>query len=402
MTTQALTDAPMTFSDSALAAEGLAVSVFFDLAEAEPAWRALETRAVTTPYQRFEWISAYCSAGFDLPQTMAIIVISEGAKPVALMPFGITRRFGVRIAQLIGMQISNSDALVYDPAYAARLTPEVLGDALGALNRAGARADLVSFHCLVPEWQGHANPLLAFPHVPAPNNLYLGTLDTGEGLFIDEALPHKRRTNIRRSRRRLVEGHGELSVRVAASVAEIERIHAVFLDQRARRFRKMGVENIFAQAPFQTLFRSLAIASLGDEKPIFRYHALYAGDEILATSLGVTTPTHYSQYINSTTEGPAAKYSLMGVMLSFLIDDLRRDGVVSFDMGLGDFDYKTDWTKATTVYDSVIPVSVAGRLAAPLLLAARSLKRTIKQTPALWAFARRILALRTRAMTGKS
>lgn len=381
---------------ASLAAAGFSTSVFKSLEAAQPVWLELESRAVMTPYQRFDWIAAYCASGFEAPDTVAILVIRDGETPVALLPFGISTRFGVRIAQILGMPISNSDGLIYDPAYGERLTASVLRQAFGAL----AGVDIVSLHCLVPQWQGHANPLLALPHAPAPNNLYLGTLESSDSHFIDKALPHKRRTNIRRSERRLTENHGAISLHAAATVEDIEHIHSVFLSQRAKRFRQMGVENIFADAPFQALFRNLAIASLGQPAPAFRYHALYAGEEIVATSLGVATASHYSQYINSTTDGPASKYSLMGVMLSYLVDDLRTAGIVSFDMGLGDFDYKTDWTRATTVYDSVVPVSARGAFAAPMLLQARGFKRVIKQTPALWKLARGVLSLKTKLRSG--
>ncbi|WP_196259401.1 GNAT family N-acetyltransferase [Pelagibacterium limicola] len=396
MAVQAMAEEPFVFSGTVATANGLTVSVYPSLVAVEPLWRDLETRAVLTPYQRFEWIAGYCAAGFDLPDTIAILAVMDGNKPVALAPFGVSRRFGIKLAQIVGMPISNMDAILYDPTYAERLTPELLRDAFGALRRVGA--DIVSFHSFVPLWQGQPNLLMGLPHVPAPNNLYLGELDALDAEFIEEALPHKRRTNIRRSKRRLTEGYGELSVRAAGSADEIEAMHAAFLDQRGKRFRAMGVANIFAAPAFQSHFRNLAIASLGQEYPVFRYHALYAGDEILATSLGVCTPTHYSQYINSTTIGSASKYSLMGVMLSALLDQLRSEGYTSFDMGLGDFDYKTDWTAATTVYDSLLPVSPLGTLTAPVLLGARSAKRAIKQTPTLWTIARSVLAIKTRLL----
>ena len=57
-------------------------------------------------------------------------------------------------------------------------------------------------------------------------------------------------------------------------------------------------------------------------------------------------------------------------------------------MGLGDFDYKTDWTHRRPVFDIVLPVSALGHGAAPLLRGARAAKRKIKQTPSLWKLAR--------------
>lgn len=399
MAINAILDEPTIFTPASELAGDLTISVYRSLASVEPVWRELESRVVMTPYQRFDWIDAYCKAGFDVPQEIAILVLSSNGCAIALLPLGVSRRFGVRQAQIIGMPISNSDGLIYDPNYAQKLTPEALKSAFASLDTAEVKVDFISFHCLVKEWQGHSNPLLAFEHAPAPNNLYLGEFKAADSPFLNNVLPHKRRDNIRRSQRRLADTYGSLTVRVAESVQDIEHMHAAFIAQRGERFRLMGVENVFAHETFQTLFRALAIASLGQPTPAFRYHALCAGEEIIATSLGISTATHYSQYISSTSTGPASKHSLMGVMLSLLLDQLQAEGIRTFDMGLGDFGYKTAWTRATTVYDSVIPVSAVGKLAAPILLAARNAKRIIKQTPALWNIARALLALKTRLRT---
>lgn len=397
MATEALTDDHA--RPVALGAEiagGLTVTVHESLAAAEPAWRALETCAVMTPYQRFDWIAHYLSAGFEPGTSIAIAVVAERGAPIALLPLSIVRRFGLQVGRIIGMPISNIDALIFDPTHVQKLTPAVLRAVFSALGKAGRGVDLMSFHCLFADWQGVPNPLLAFPHNPAPNNFYFNTVGQGEGSFIEHALPHKRRTNIRRSARRLAEGFGELELRRAATPSEIDMVQSVFLDQRAKRFVQMGVENIFGNPEFRAFFRSLALASVDADHPALCFHALYAGDVIVATSVGTFTGSHYSQYINSTADGEAAKYTLMGVTLSLLVEELRGRGVVSFDMGLGDFDYKTDWTRPVEVFDCVIPVSPLGSLAAPVLRGARALKRRIKQTPALWSLARRVMALRTR------
>ena len=58
-------------------------------------------------------------------------------------------------------------------------------------------------------------------------------------------------------------------------------------------------------------------------------------------------------------------------VMRYLFEQLRADGIVSLDMGLGDFDYKLDWTDRTVVYDAVIPLTLKGRLGAAAILAAR-------------------------------
>lgn len=373
----------------------LAFAVHSRLADAEPAWRALEARGVLTPYQRFDWISRYCDAGFDCDSgSTAILVISEDNAPVAILPLRITSWFGARIGRIIGSAISNSDSLIYDPVYRDRLTQDALNRAFAALSAHRERVDLLRFQNLVGD--AGTNPLLAFAHAPAPNNLYVGSLLTPGDLDIETSLSRRRRNNLKRGIRRLTEIFGEVKLRRASTPEEIDAFEAVFFEQRSRRFREMGVKNVFGTPEFRAFYRDVARASLGKNNPALTIHALMAGSEIVATSFGVYSPGHYSQQINSTADGPAAKYSLSGVLLLLLLEELRGQGFRTFDLGLGDFEYKTEWTEANVVYDSIVPVSAFGTDVAPLLRGTRMIKRTIKQTPALWRLARSIQSLLAR------
>lgn len=369
----------------------LSASSYADMSLVEAAWRRLEEQGQASPYQRYDWVRAFSEAGFAPQGEISILLLQHDGEPVALLPFAITRRFGIRIAQLVGMSISNGDAMLFDPAFRDRLGALTLRRAFATL-----QADLVNFHCVSATVGGLDNPLLAFPHTPAPDHLFFNELAGGDTPYIEQSLPHKRRTNIRRSLRRLAEGFGEVRLEVANSVEKIDAMIEAFLDQRGKRFKQMGIENVFATPAFRTFFRRLAIEGLGMKRPSLRIHSLYAGDRIVATSIGTYGRDHYSQYINSTDYGEASRYSLMGVTLSLLIDELRQDGITSIDMGLGDFDYKLDWTRSETVYDVVIANSAMGKIAAPLLRKARGIKRTIKQNPRLWRIARHLRALKTR------
>lgn len=364
------------------------IDIFDSLDAAAPAWRRLEARGVSTPYQRLDWMATYLAA-FAPAGRVQVLLLSHNGAPAALFPFHIVNRFGVRIAQTIGMPISNGDAPVFDPGFSDRLGVEALRAAFRRLP-----ADLVNFHCVAPRIGGRDNPLLGFAHAPAPDHFYFNELAPGDIPYIEQALPHKRRTNIRRSQRRLSEGFGEVRLKAAQSEQEVRDLLAIFLDQRGRRFAAMGVENVFARAEFRAFFERLAIESLSQPRPALRIHALYAGERVIATSLGAYGPSHYSQYINSTDDGEPSRFSLMGVTLSLLVEELRQEGIVGLDMGLGDFDYKLDWTHKTVVYDIVIANSALGLIARPVLTGLRRGKRAIKQTPALWRAARAVQGLK--------
>jgi CelD/BcsL family acetyltransferase involved in cellulose biosynthesis len=367
------------------AAGPLKLTVLDTLAAAEPYWRELEARAVLTPYQRFDWLAPLLAVHAPAGARLAIAVIHAGAAPIALLPLLIRRHAGVAVATLLGADLDGIGWMPVDPAAARLLTPAALQDLFLELRRQAAPLDLIVLHSQPRSWRGQDNPLLGFPHQPGPDHLYKGVLPADPGT--------KRLRNIQRGKRRLEEGFGPVVLRHADTPEEIDRVHAEFLVQRGKRFAEQGIANVFATDWVVAFFHAAARRGLGDAHPALRLHALYAGDQIVATSCGAYGGGHYSQYINSTTDGPAAKSSLMGLLVHQLTVELAADGIASIDMGLGDFDYKTDWTTAETVYDVVVPLTARGRLLAPLLRGWRRLKRAIKQNPRLFGLLRRARAL---------
>ena len=366
----------------------LRYDVFETLAAAEPVWLALEARAVFTPYQRFDWIAALLAARPLGRERLAIVVVKDGDRPVALLPLVIRSRLGVRTARIVGWDIGNGDWMGMDQGFARKLDRPLLDRLLADIARLTG-ADLLALHSQPESWNGLGNPLLALPHQPAPDHFYTGSLGT-------EHLNAKRIRNIERGRRRLEEAIGPVRLERAATPEAIDAVHAEFLRQRGIRFREMGVANIFAEDWWQAFFKSAARMGLGSQRPVMALHALYAGDQIIATSCGSYCGDHYSQYINSTTDGPAAKYSLMGILLYLLVEELKGEGIRTIDMGLGDFEYKLDWTGQQTVHDSVIALSPAGTMAGAVLQGLRTAKRVIKQNPRLWRLATTIRSLLNR------
>lgn len=364
------------------------VRVYQTLEAAEAVWRELETRAVLTPYQRFDWIAAWHRAG-GTSGRIAIVVIEAGGQPVALLPLEIGGRLGLKRATLIGSDMGNSDWLMFDPGFAAMLSAERIAGWLGAAAPQAGGIDLVSLFDQPKEWAGLANPLLAFTHQPGPDHFHFGRIDAG-GSF--DRFDDKRLANLNRRKRKLAEALGPVQLRAATSVEEIDRVQAAFLEQRAARFAQMGIANIFGEPHFVRFMREGAIASLGQARPALIFHALHAGETIVATSCGTFCGTHYSQYINATAGGDVAKFRLIGILMHELFKDCAARGATSIDMGLGDFDYKGDWTEPAVAYDGMIALTAAGRLGGAALLAGRRAKRMIKQHDRLWSLAKKLRA----------
>ncbi|HHY48181.1 MAG TPA: GNAT family N-acetyltransferase, partial [Alphaproteobacteria bacterium] len=369
--------------------EPLGLTVHDSLAAAEGVWRELETRGVFTPYQRFDWIAHWVAAQAETPR-LAILCIEQAGRPVALLPLAIERHLGIRQATIIGSDIGNADWMLLDPAAAPLFTRARIARLLAAGAKRAGGIDLVALFNQPESWRGISNPLLAFPHQEGPNDLHFGSLNE-RGTF--DLLDAKRLGHLLRRKRKLAEAHGEVVLRTAGTIEEIDRFHRVFLEQRGARFAQLGIANVFAEPHFVRFFRAGAVASLGAPRPAILLQALFAGEEIVATACGTFAGDHYSQYINATAGGEVAKYRLIGILMHEIFADVARRGGTSIDMGLGAFEYKDDWTVRVPVYDSIIPLTPAGRLAGSAILKAREVKRAIKRHDRLWALAKRVRAL---------
>src|SRR5690606_20096564 len=192
---------------------------------------------------------------------------------------------------LIGSEVGNADWLILRRQMAPRLTPAVLTLLFAEIGQRAGGLDAVLLGNQPSSWLGVANPLLGFVHQPGPDHLYVAPL-TAAGETGRLNAEHLR--NIRRGRRRLAEAMGPVEVRRAESVEEIATVHKAFLAQRGARFARMGVPNVFAEAWFIDFFRRAAATSLGSDRPALRFHALWAGGKILATSCGTCAGQHYS------------------------------------------------------------------------------------------------------------
>ena len=324
-----------------------------------------------------------------------VAALFQDSEALAVLPLSIDRFHGLTRARLIGSDVSNSDWLAMSRRGMQTLAPEDITGLFAQLRCKTGHIDFLQFGNQPANWQGVANPLLGFRHQQSPDHLYRSNIATDPAARINA----KRRRNLLRGKRRLGENFGAVKLLRARSREDIHRVHATFLAQRNVRFDRMGIDNPFARNDFVAFFGQAAESAIGEPNPALCFHALLAGDDIVATSLGAYCGTHYSQYINSTAEGPAARYSLMGILMLELTEELRASGIRTIDLGVGDFEYKEDWADKETVYDSFFPLTWRGRVAVPALAAWRAAKRRIKQDEMLWSLAKRLRLLMHRART---
>jgi CelD/BcsL family acetyltransferase involved in cellulose biosynthesis len=117
---------------------------------------------------------------------------------------------------------------------------------------------------------------------------------------------------------------------------------------------------------------------------------------VLAVFGAVVDPYRFSAMFNTYTLSQHSRHSPGLILLQHMIGACAARGARSFDIGVGRAHYKSFFCKEPEpLFDTFLPLTPRGRLAAPAFSAAFAAKRMIKSKPALWSAVQ--LARRVRA-----
>ena len=113
-------------------------------------------------------------------------------------------------------------------------------------------------------------------------------------------------------------------------------------------------------------------------------HVLECDEETIAMFAGVADGNRFSMMFNTYTMSANAKYSPGLILMRNIIDHYAERGYTSLDLGIGSDDYKRLFCKDDEpIFDSYLPLTAKGHVAALAMSSAGSLKRAIKRTPVL-------------------
>lgn len=373
----------------------LTPEVFADLASVEALWRGLECdpAALATPYQRFDWVSAFVRSESERPPSLRIVVLRDaGGRPRMVMPLVLTRERGATVARVVGAKHANYHMPIFASREAAAMDGEDLRETLRQVGReAGIDVYALSHQPLF--WDGAANPL-SLRAEPSPSDAYGLMLGPDADATMKRVFSADARKKLRAKEKKLVEAFGPVAHRVATTPETAAAYLDAFYAQKAVRFAEMGIANPYAEEPIR---RFLAAASQGDGSEggaAIEVHALVASDSgrIFATFAGAVDAGRFSGMMTSFDADPAVSRSSPGdLLLHHLIRDQAARGRRGFDLGVGEARYKASICDETIALREVtIPVTLPGHLFALQAIGTARLKCRIKRSPRLWAAIQRL------------
>lgn len=365
-----------------------------DLGSVEAAWRALMPASFATPYQAFDFLKAWAEHAAPAEGVSPLIVVAKDADgPVALLPFGLKRRFGLSVASFLGGTHVNYNVPIIRHDALDRFTPteveRLLKEAAGVVG--------IDAYALVNQpvsWQGAANPMSALSTQPSPDPAFSGGLETDVDAHFRKILSAKGRSKQRRKMRRFEE-LGATRLYRAETGQDRARLLQTYLDQKRAQLASRGIASAFDREGVAA-FLAEACRVDGSENPAVELCAFELEGDPIAITGALPRGDRLSCMFNSIAGGEITKYSPGELLLAFVVEDAIKRGFRTFDLGAGVSPYKRMYCPdVEQLGDTILGVTWSGRGYAAVLKAMRGAKTRIKSSPAAYGLiekARRLKA----------
>ena len=392
---QATGPRPLPQSPASAVSAFSSVEIHRDAAGALSAWSELLRDGLATPYQHPGLLRPWLEhvAAHEAVRPLIVIAKDEAGAPVALLPLGVSRKWGVAVARFLGGSHVNYNVPVIRRDRLA-LFDRAEVDRLLAETAALARIDLFALQNQPESWEGLQNPFMTLPSQPSPDPAFSGPLAASLEEHLKLFVSAKSRSNQRRKMRRFEE-RGRPHIFRAESAGERRKLLDVFLAQKAEQFAERGIENVFAH-PGVPEFLAEA-CGLAGKPPVIDLYGFDLDDETIAVTGGVADEQRYCGMFISITSGEHAKYSPGEMLMNFVVEDSIRRGLRIFDLGVGAAAYKKMYCPdLEPLFDSIFGVTLRGRAAAAAIAAKTTAKSRIKANPTAYALVEKIRAFRAR------
>ena len=337
--------------------------------------------ALSAPAQSASWIQNWTAqAG---PDALVATLSIEG-RPVFALALEVTRTGPFRVARFMGGRHANGNFAAADPRWLAMKDGSAIRSMLAAIGKSRRDIDLIALERLLPDLDGVANPLASLPHFPSPNLSLAVDLAGGFDALLSRA-SGKRKRKKHRSQTRKFEAVGSYRRIEAGTADEVNRLLDAFFEMKEFRFRKMGIANVFGDAPVRSFFRALFVEALQEKNPPFVLHGLEVAGKLRAITGSSRSGKRLTCEFGAIAEDDLGHTSPGDFLFFDNIQEACETGFEIYDFSVGDEPYKRLWCDIETQhFEVLVPLTLKGRALALALKQGAQLKAIIKNTPTIW------------------
>jgi len=365
------------------------VDIVCDLSAAKAIWIDLQTEEpFFTPYQRFDFLSIWQRevGARDNVQPFIVIAYDVERRPLMLLPLGLKLKHGVRTASFMGGKHTTFNMALWNREFARTATAADIDALLSKLCAHGA-ADVLALTQQPGRWHGLPNPLAMLQHQESVNLCPVTAIapDASAATPISNSLRKRLR-----SKERKFQSLPGYRYHVATSDSDIARLLDWFFQIKPLRMAEQKLPNVFAEDGVEDFIRRACMAKTAGGR-VIDIHALECDEEVIALYAGVADGDRFSMMFNTYTMSENARYSPGLILMRYIVDHCANLGYRALDLGIGSDEYKRMFCKSDEpIFDSFIPLSVRGRMAATTMSAINRGKYLVKQNRALFHLAQRL------------
>ena len=366
------------------------IDILGDLDQAEPIWRSLENPAqFSTPFQRFDFLATWQrQVGTREGVRPFIVVAYDGERrPLLLLPLAVGHQHGIRTARFMGGKHATFNMALWDRDYAVGATAADLDGLISAISKR-SEADVLALVQQPLRWRDLQNPMALLPHQPCANDCPLLAMESGAVPAALISNSFRRRLKGKERKLQTLPGY---RYHVATDDADITRLLDWFFRVKPVRMAEQKLPNVFAEPGVEDFVRTACTAPLAGGGHAIDIHALECDEEVIAIFAGVADGHRFSMMFNTYTMSPSSKYSPGLILMRDIIDHHAALNYRAFDLGIGSDDYKRLFCKSDEpIFDSFIPLSLRGKLAAGAMSGINRAKRMVKHNPALFEIVQKL------------
>ncbi|MGH6671546.1 MAG: GNAT family N-acetyltransferase [Xanthobacteraceae bacterium] len=377
------------------ASSDLHLMLYDGFAAAEAQWRQFETIADCTPFQTFDWLSAWQRHIGDREGVLPAIAAASFANgdtafilPLAIEPGRTTRRLC-----WLGQDVNDYNAPLIARDLPQRLSTEGFRAAwrelLKRMQRDPMRRhDWVELEKMPQAIGGQINPFFHLPHATNPSGAHFAKLGADWKTFYYDKRSSATRRRDRAKRRHLSE-FGEVAFATSFQAGDVRCTLEALMAQKNRLLAQRGIGDMFARPGWREFF--LDVATNPATRDRVHVSRVQVGATCAAANVGVVFGETYYHVLASYDDGPLAHYGPGALHLRELLAYAIGRGLKQFDFTIGDEPYKREWSDADVVLaDYARPARWRGWPAYAISAVRRPIKRFIKQTPWAWRVVSRL------------
>jgi CelD/BcsL family acetyltransferase involved in cellulose biosynthesis len=310
-----------------------------DWKQAAACWHAFDR---STPFQSPQWYEAWYDAFANaegVEPLIAIVTDAATGEQAALLPLIRRRHNGIQSVEFADLDLTDYNAPLLGPAAPrdAKAAGALWRSLRAALRETAGGADLIRFRKVPVDLDGRPNPLALLDDA-VTCTLNANVVTTGED---HEAWCHTLENAVRRE----LERSWRVFTRDPAATFKFEtdpgealRILSTTEVQQATRIRSLGLNFILDEETCAAFYRNLVRDGVGSGYALVS--ALMAGEEVVATLLGIRTGSRYVMIRISNAGEKWSNCSPGRLIIYRTMAALHRDGVREFDFSIGNYAYK--------------------------------------------------------------